>query len=131
MTNQSRYLYTKEFSEITGIPVSTVARLLREKAIKGEKKSGRWIIPESELNAHAVKDLTGSPGVAKSQTTNPAPVVSYSIAEFAQMTYLTEKGIANWLKTGRLKGHQDAAGEWRVDASNCEIDDIKRLLRGD
>jgi len=133
MTNQNGYLYTKEFAEKAGISVSAVTKLLRKGALKGEKKSGKWIIPESELSATAVKDLSDSTGSEASQPTDPAPVkstgASYTVAEFAQMTFLTEKGVADWLKAGRLTGSQSAEGQWQVDAANCETDDIKRLLR--
>lgn len=129
MTNQPRFLYAKEFAETAGIPVKTITRLLRDKAIKGEKEGGKWAIPESELSAPAIKEFSSGQTVSKTDISHPAPAASYSIAEFAQMTYLTGKGVAQWLKTGRLAGHQDNAGKWRVDASNCGIDDIKRLLR--
>jgi len=54
---------------------------------------------------------------------------TYTIAEFAAMTYLTEKGVAEWLKTGRIKGIQKETGEWRVLASNFLVPDISRLVR--
>ena len=54
---------------------------------------------------------------------------TYSVAEFAAMTYLTEKGVAEWLKIGRLKGVQAEAGEWRVLARNLQVPDIARLVR--
>ena len=54
---------------------------------------------------------------------------SYSVPEFSAMTYLTEKGVAEWLKIGRLKGVQAESGEWRVMASNLQVPDIARLVR--
>jgi len=54
---------------------------------------------------------------------------SYSIAEFADMTYLTENGVRMWLKQGLLKGQQDAGGEWQIDASNLDVPNVKRLVR--
>ena len=45
------------------------------------------------------------------------------------MTYLTEKGVMEWLRHGLLKGQQDAKGEWQVDASNLEVSNVKRLVR--
>ncbi len=53
----------------------------------------------------------------------------YTISEFAAMTYLTEKGVAEWLKTGRIKGVQKENGEWRVLDCNLQVPDISRLLR--
>jgi len=54
---------------------------------------------------------------------------TYTISEFAAMTYLTEMGVAEWLKTGRIKGVQNQAGEWRVSGCNLQVPDINRLLR--
>jgi hypothetical protein len=67
-------------------------------------------------------------------TTAPArpktvPNKTYSVAEFSAMTYLTDFGVMDWLKKGRIKGVQDETGEWRIDAANLEIANIKRLLR--
>jgi hypothetical protein len=45
------------------------------------------------------------------------------------MTYLTEKGVAEWLKIGRLKGVQAESGEWRVRGRNLQVPDIQRLIR--
>jgi len=54
---------------------------------------------------------------------------TFTIAEFAAMTYLTEKGVAEWLKSGRIKGIQKENGEWQVLARNLQVPDISRLLR--
>ena len=54
---------------------------------------------------------------------------SFSVAEFADMTYLTENGVMQWLKQGLLIGQQNAKGAWQVDASNLEVPNVKRLVR--
>ena len=54
---------------------------------------------------------------------------SFSVAEFANMTYLTENGVMEWLQQGLLKGQQNARGAWQVDASNLEVPNVKRLVR--
>jgi excisionase family DNA binding protein len=54
---------------------------------------------------------------------------TYTISEFAALTYLTEKGVDEWLKTGRIKGVQTESGEWRVLDSNLQAPDIGRLIR--
>ncbi|MBW2434381.1 MAG: hypothetical protein JRF36_12305, partial [Deltaproteobacteria bacterium] len=54
---------------------------------------------------------------------------SFSVSEFAAMTYLTENGVRQWLQKGLLKGRQDAKGQWQVDASNLEVPNVKRLVR--
>ena len=52
-----------------------------------------------------------------------------SVAEFVNMTYLTEYGVMQWLKQGLLKGQQNDTGDWQIDASNLEVPNVKRLLR--
>jgi hypothetical protein len=54
---------------------------------------------------------------------------SFSVAEFADMTYLTENGVMQWLQQGLLKGQQNAKGGWQVDASNLEVPNVKRVVR--
>lgn len=67
---------------------------------------------------------------AASSRPEPSPAEkTYSIPEFAAMTYLTEKGVSEWLKTGRLQGVKTEAGEWRVLDSNLRVPDISRLAR--
>ncbi|HSM89521.1 MAG TPA: helix-turn-helix domain-containing protein [Desulfobacterales bacterium] len=67
---------------------------------------------------------------AASSRPEPAPEEkTYSIPEFAAMTYLTEKGVSEWLKSGRLRGVKSDAGEWRVLDSNFQAPDISRLAR--
>ncbi len=53
----------------------------------------------------------------------------YTVAEFAGMTYLTEFGVKEWLKQGRLNGQQVAGGDWQVDAASLELPGVKRLVR--
>ncbi|MEJ2282265.1 MAG: hypothetical protein P8X85_01575 [Desulfobacterales bacterium] len=45
------------------------------------------------------------------------------------MTFLTENGVREWLKKGRLTGRQNESGEWVIDAANLEQPGIKRLVR--
>jgi hypothetical protein len=51
------------------------------------------------------------------------------LADFVSMTYLTENGVKEWLKQGRLTGLQGDSGEWMIEAANLELPDVKRLLR--
>ena len=60
---------------------------------------------------------------------SPKAVKSFSVTQFAEMTYLTENGVRQWLQQGLLKGQQDAKGNWQVEASNLEVPNIKRLVR--
>ncbi len=54
---------------------------------------------------------------------------AFSVPQFAEMTYLTENGVMQWLQQGLLQGQQDATGQWQVDASNLEVPNVKRLVR--
>ena len=66
----------------------------------------------------------------KKATPKPAKAAKFfSVAEFADMTYLTENGVMQWLKQGLLKGQQDEKGDWQVEASNLEVPNVKRLVR--
>jgi hypothetical protein len=51
------------------------------------------------------------------------------LADFVSMTYLTENGVKEWLKQGRLTGLQADSGEWMIEAANLELPDVKRLMR--
>jgi excisionase family DNA binding protein len=129
MGASNQFLSSKEFAERSGLPVSKVTKLLRDGGLKGQKQGRRWIIPASELDR-----LQGaSPPARPTATTTPAPAArpnkSYSVAEFSAMTYLTEFGVLDWLRKGRLKGTQSANGEWRVDAASLDTPQIRNLLR--
>ena len=151
MAKNSEFLTSSEFSSKTGISKSTVSKLIREGKIKAEKKSGKWMISPDQLDAKAVKKALKpdkpspkkkaaaskskkAPSKAKKSTTAKVASAagaekSFSIAEFAQMTYLTEKGVSEWLKSGQLAGHQNDRGDWRIDAANLEKSNVKRLVR--
>ena len=51
------------------------------------------------------------------------------LADFVSMTYLTENGVKEWLKQGRLTGRQGDSGEWLTEAASLELPDVKRLMR--
>jgi len=59
----------------------------------------------------------------------PSAEKTYSVSEFAAMTYLTEKGVSEWFRIGRLRGIRQENGELRVSASNLQVPDISRLVR--
>ena len=151
MAEKSELLTSSEFSSKTGISKPRVSKLIREGKIKAEKKSGKWMISPEQLNAKSVKKTLKpgkpspqkkaatskskkAPSKAKKSTTakiESATVAhkSFSIAEFTQMTYLTEKGVAEWLKSGQLAGQQNDKGDWRIDEPNLEKPNVKRLVR--
>ena len=151
MAKKSELLTSSEFSSKTGISKSKISKMIREGKIKAEKKSGKWMISPDQLNAKAVRKAVKpdqpspkkkaatskskkAPSTAKKSTAATVESAagtkkSFSIAEFVQMTYLTEKGVSEWLKSGRLAGQQNDKGEWRIEAANLEKPDVKRLVR--
>ena len=128
MTDQ--YLNTADFSSRTGISVNLISRYLREGRLKGEKRGGKWVISAEELDSPLV---TGSSDRITGQKPEPhdPPQSSdeFSVAEFSLKSYLTEKGVSEWLFKGLLQGRKTADGQWRVSASNLENPNIKRLMR--
>ena len=151
MAKKSKLLTSKEFSSKAGITASIVSKLIRDGKIKANKKSGKWMIDPDQLKAKAVtKSTPKSKPSAKKKPAKTAPQKAavkaqksatpkaakpavaqkaFTVAEFAEMTYLTEKGVGEWLKSGRLAGHQDDKGGWQIDAANLEASDVKRLIR--
>jgi hypothetical protein len=122
MDSPEKYLTTKEFSDLSGIPVSSLRQVLRDGKLMAKKSSGKWMIPESQLQATSPKPIEKSD--------EPAPATkAYSIEEFAEMTFLTVYGVEQWLKKGLLVGISDPEKGLRVDAESLEIPNVKRLLR--
>jgi len=151
MAKKDQFLTTGEFASKTGITTSSVTKLIRAGKIAAAKKSGKWLISPDQLKVQAVQDAI-KPGkkAAAKKAAKPAgkktaakispPVKAgkkaktdsaklYSVAEFAAMTYLTEFGVKEWLKQGRLTGQQVAGGEWQIEAACLETPDVKRLVR--
>lgn len=87
-----------------------------KKAVKSAKKAAA---PAKKIPAPKEKAAPKPEKAAK----------SFSVAEFANMTYLTENGVMQWLQQGLLKGQQNASGEWQIEASNLEVPNVKRLVR--
>ena len=150
MTEKSKLLSTSEFASKTGITPAKVSRMIREGKIEAEKVSGKWMIHPRQLEVKTVTQSSAKQKAAKPSKKKTAPAAdkstppkkgkpavkkdaasktSYSLAEFVNMTYLTEYGVMDWLKKGRLSGKQNAAGEWRIDAANLDAPDIRHLVR--
>ena len=134
MGASKQLLTTKEFADQSGLPISKVTKLLRDGHLKGQKKSGKWMIPASELEPYAKPaDSPQKPAAPKVQVppaaAPPQAGRNFSVAEFSAMTYLTERGVRNWLKSGKLKGTQAANGEWQVLAASLDDPNIKHLVR--
>jgi hypothetical protein len=124
-------LTAKEFASRSGLSVAHVTKMLRDKKLKGHKQSGKWMIPAS-----ALKDTGEASAPAKPQKTTPTKTAKpssvaqgMSVSEFSAQTYLTEAGVIQWLKKGRLKGTLTPEGDWQVDAASLELPTVKHLLR--
>lgn len=145
MGKKTEALTTSQFSEITGIPVSRVTKMVRQGKIRGTKQAGRWMIANDQLDAKALQALTATasptarPKPEKKKSAPAAPATSspsasvsvktYSVSEFAAMTFLTDYGVTQWLKRGRLRGRKDGKGIWQVDAANLDQPHVKHLVR--
>lgn len=162
MAQESSSLSTREFSELTGIAVSTVNRLLREGKIKGVKTAGKWKIANSELTAKAIQanlypsrkeaapgrtdrmaakkdqarrsevpegSFSAAADTKTSLGTSAHGARTYSVTEFSGLTYLTEYGVHEFLKRGRLQGVKDEKGQWRLGADNLQNSGMRHLIR--
>jgi excisionase family DNA binding protein len=171
MTQPNKPMTTSEFAKATGIPTAAVSKLIRDGKIKAKKEGRAWMIPASQLESSAIREVgevskAGKPrksfkanspfkaakasepeGVEPKPHEQPASVAapeadttqtagepappekSYSIPEFAAMTYLTDWGVSEWLRTGKLRGCKTETGEWRVLESNLNVPNISRLVR--
>ena len=147
---EKNQLSTREFALKAGITTSKVSKLIREEKIKAEKISGKWMIHPRELKIKEVQEVskaTKPPAKQKAKKSSQKKAAAaakkpmapakgtaggakaYSVAEFVDMTFLTEYGVMDWLRKGRLTGKQNAAGEWLIDAANLDAPSIQRLVR--
>lgn len=84
---------------------------------------------ESEVAAVQTGITTAEEAAPQPASEPTPPEKSYSISEFADMTYLTEKGVTEWLRIGRLWGCKTETGEWRVLESNLTAPGVSHLVR--
>ena len=77
----------------------------------------------------AAAKKSAPPQKAKPSKTKTSAAKTIPLADFVSMTYLTENGVKEWLKQGRLTGLQADSGEWMIEAANLEVPDVKRLIR--
>lgn len=135
MEKKEPTLSTKEFSNITGLPISVITKMLRAGQLIGEKNSGKWVIFKDQRQPISSLNPPHCPGTDKNAlpitlvSTSESLNKNYSISEFSQITYLTEFGVREWLKIGKIKGHMDEKGCWRVDAENLKLPILQHLLR--
>ena len=151
MVQDNQLLTTAEFANRMGIAVSRVSKLIREGKIEAEKKSGKWMIHPSQLQVEGLqkpargrkpkpkkKAVETRQQKADTRTPKPTPPKKetapstgrmYTVSEFVEMTYLTEFGVRQWLKQGRLAGRQNEKGEWLIEGASLQVPDVKRLVR--
>ena len=100
------------------------------KAKKATAKSKKTPAPVRK----APKETKKAPVKAKKPTATPKKTTTgtkktFSVVEFSEITYLTIKGVNEWLKQGKLKGQKDAKGKWLVDAASLQLPFMKKLIR--
>ncbi len=134
MSDNEYTLTSAEFSQQTGIAVSTVTQMLRQGKLHGEKRSGKWAIFATELQKQAIatpkkRIKPSSPGPGPIFETPAVSKTAYDVETFARMTYLTVQGVHRWLKTGRLIGRIEAGGKTLVEAANLDRPEFQHLVR--
>jgi hypothetical protein len=132
MGKSDNWLTSGEFAARSGMTPAAVTRMLREGRLRGSKQSGKWLIPESEIPAACpppTAPSAGSTPAPRADAGPPSTGRTLSVAEFSAMTYLTETGVRQWLKCGRLIGRLGEDGQWQVEATSLALPDVQRLLR--
>jgi hypothetical protein len=109
------------------------SNMAKKEQKKPSKKSQKKVTAKAKKTAAPAKKAAAPKKKAvpkKKAAPKPTKATkSFSVAAFADMTYLTENGVMQWLRQGLLKGHQNAEGEWQIDASNLEVPNVKRLVQ--
>jgi len=106
----------------------TAGKKAPEKAKKAPvkaKKAPAKKVPKEQKKAPAKTIKTAT----KPKKTPAQKKKTYSVAEFSEMTYLTPKGVNEWLKQGKLKGEKDEKDNWLVDAASLQLPFMKKLIR--
>jgi hypothetical protein len=129
MAPEETLLTTKAFASRSGLTVEQVTRMLREKKLAGRKQLGRWMISEDQLKAVPAAPQPPPPQAASAAASAQEAPPALTVSEFSARTYLTEVGVVQWLKNGRLQGIRFPGGEWRVAAASLELPFLKHLLR--
>ena len=116
--------------QAAGKKASTKAKKPPVKAKKAPVKAKKETAKAKKIPAPA-KKVTKEPKKApvKAKKTLVKTKKTYSVAEFSEMTYLTQKGVNEWLKQGKLKGEKDENGNWMVDAASLQLSFMNKLIR--
>jgi hypothetical protein len=95
---------------------------------KAKPSAAKKAAPPKKTKPVAAKK-SAPPKKAKPDKAKTSTAKAIPLADFVNMTYLTENGVKEWLKQGRLTGLQADSGEWMIEAANLEAPDVKRLMR--
>jgi hypothetical protein len=104
-------------------PKKKTSKSVPKKAAAAKKSA-----PPKKAKPAAAKK-SAAPKKAKPARVKTSTAKTIPLADFVNMTYLTENGVKEWLKQGRLTGLQADSGEWMIEAVNLEVPDVKRLMR--
>jgi len=108
----------------------TKAKKAPVKAKKAPAKAKKTQAPAKKVTKEPKKAPAKAKKIAPEPRKTPAQTKkTYSVAEFSERTYLTLKGVNDWLKQGKLKGEKDEKGNWLVDTSSLQLPLMKKLIR--
>ena len=105
---------------------------------KKKKTASKKAPAKAKKTQASAKKVTKEPKKAPAKAKKIAPKPkktpaktkkTFSLVEFSEMTYLTEKGVNEWLQLGKLKGEKDENGNWLVDAASLQLSFMKTLIR--
>jgi hypothetical protein len=97
----------------------------------GPGKIDRMAAKEDKAKGSGIPTATFSAaaGTKASFGTSADGPRTYSVTEFSGLTYLTEYGVLEFLKKGRLQGVKDEKGQWRLGADNLQNPGMRYLIR--
>lgn len=100
------------------------------KAKKAPAKAKKTAAPAKKVSKEPKKaPAKTTKTTAKTKKTPAQKGRTYSVVDFSEMTYLTLKGVNEWLKQGKLKGEKDEKGNWLVNADSLQLSFMKKLIR--
>ena len=73
--------------------------------------------------------FSAAAGTNASHGTSADGAQTYSVSEFSNLTYLTDYGVLEFLKKGRLQGFRDEKGQWRLGTDNLQNPSMRHLIR--
>ena len=116
-------------SEMTAKAIQAILKPSRKGA--GPGKIDRMAAKEDKAKGSGIPTATFSAAAATKASfgTSADGPRTYSVTEFSGLTYLTEFGVLEYLKKGRLQGVKDEKGQWRLGADNLQNPGMRHLIR--